>query len=506
MIVVIAGLTAGGLTAYSSFQSSCSLDSIQVTNDLGQNSFIYDAKGTFMGTIAAENNRSVVPLDLISPYVAKATVAIEDRRFYQHGGIDFEGIARAAFSNLKAGEITQGGSTITQQLVRNLYISNERSYQRKLKEACLAMKLDDAWSKDEILEGYMNQVYYGHRAYGVEAAAQTYFNKSAADLNLTEAALIAGLPQAPSLYDPFVRPKAAATRRNEVLRAMRDAGDISQTEYDRARSKPVNLILSEGKIYTEVAEPLFFNYVRDQLIREYGAATVRNGGLKVYTTILPGYQEKARQAIRDTLNLEGDPAAALVTINPATGAILAMVQAQTGVLQKQFNVATQGQRQAGSSFKTFVLAEAIRRGIDPQSTTYLSAPFRYQPDPASEPWTPATFDNTYAGPIDLVRATLRSDNAVYARLTLDLGPSSVAKLARQMGVNQSKLLPVASIGLGSNAVTPLEMASAYATLAAGGVYRKPIAVKKVVFPDGTVKNFAEASSPSACSGTASRPR
>jgi penicillin-binding protein 1A len=485
VVAVLAAITAGAFTGASA-ALSCELSSLRPVA-IGQNSFIYAADGSLLGSIPAERNRQPRKLAEISPLVVQGAIAIEDRRFYSHMGVDVSGILRAAVKNVQAGEIVEGGSTITQQLVRNLYIGNEKSFTRKTKEACLALKLDGEWTKDRILETYLNQVYFGNHAYGIEAAAQTYFSKSAKELGLAQAALLVGLPQAPSAYDPFNRELEAVSRRNEVLRAMLDSGDITQERYRKAIAKPLKL--KRGELYTKIREPYFFSYVRDLLIKEYGVSTVRSGGLKVYTTIDPRYQRHAMSAIRDTLNQPGDPASALVSINPANGAIRAMAAVAPQRKNLQFNLAAQGRRQAGSAFKTFVLAKAIEEGVNP-STSYLSAPFTWQPDPtcsaAMDPncvWEVSTFDHSYVGTTSIYAATLRSDNTVYARLTLDVGPENVADLAHRMGI-KTKLEPVASIGLGSNAVSVLEMASAYATLAAGGVYSEPMAIRKVILANG----------------------
>jgi penicillin-binding protein 1A len=485
VVAVIAAATTTATLAFTgvaAFRDSCDLTSLQEV-EIGENTFVYAADGSFLGTIPAETNRQPVKLAETSAWLPKAMVAIEDRRFYEHDGLDYEGIVRAAFENYRARDVVQGGSTITQQLVRNLYqpVGTERTLERKLKEACLALKLDSAWTKDQILETYMNQIYYGNRAYGVEAAAQTYFSKPASELTLGEAALIAGLPQAPSFYDPFTRQVEAFRRRNEVLQAMRDSRYLTGTEYESAVASEI--VLSPGSLYTEVKEPYFFSFVREQLIEEYGASFVRTGGLRVYTTIDPRLQRDAVRSIRETLDEPNDPASAVVAINPVNGAIRAMVSVVPGGGRSQFNIAAQGKRQAGSAFKTFALTEAVRRGINPDATTYVSAPFTWQPDPLSEPWSPKTYDGSYYGPSSLTVSTLRSDNSVYARLTLDLGPESVAKIAHDMGI-RSTLHPVASIGLGSNDVSVLDMASAYATLAAGGVYAKPMAIRRVVLKSG----------------------
>jgi penicillin-binding protein 1A len=477
-------IAAFAVTGVAAFRDSCDITSLQQVA-IGQNSFVYAADGSFLGVIPAENNRQELAIEEISPWLPKATVAIEDRRFYEHGGVDYEAIVRAAFENWRARDVVQGGSTLTQQLVRNLYrpVGTERTLTRKLKEACLAMKLDAAWSKEQILEAYLNQVYYGNRAYGVEAAAQTYFSKSAANLTLAESALLAGLTQAPSFFDPFRRQAEAVARRNEVLKAMLEAGFITKVEYVDASSVPVDLKL--GDLYTKIREPYFFSYVREQLIQEYGASYVQTGGLRIYTTIDLRFQRLASQAIKEVLTESDDPAAAIVAINPQNGAIRAMVSVTPGGQGSQFNLAAQGRRQAGSTFKMFVLTEAIRRGANPDSTYYLSAPFFYQPDENSEPWTPETYDGSYYGPSSLTTSTLRSDNSVFARLTLDVGPNRVGELAKEMGV-RSPLTPVPSIGLGTNGVSVLDMASGYATLAAGGVYSEPTAIRRVVLPSGEV--------------------
>jgi len=480
LLTVLGVVVAAAFTGVSAFASSCSLSALDEV-PIEQNSFVYAADGSLLGSIPAERNRQPLGLAEMSDWLEKGTVAIEDRRFYDHGGLDFEGIVRAALKNVERGEIVQGGSTITQQLVRNLYISNERSLKRKIKEACLALKLERSWSKDRILETYLNQVYFGNHAYGVEAAAQSYFSKHASELDLPESALLAGLPQAPSLFNPFQRPDEAVRRRNAVLRAMLVAGEIDRAQYEDAVAAP--LLLQASELYTRIREPYFFSFVREQLIAAYGAARVRSGGLRIYTTLDRRFQRLARQAITDTLNEKGDPASAIVSINPRNGAIRAMASVIPGRRNVQFNLAAQGRRQAGSAFKTFVLVEAIRRGINPDSTYYVSAPFHWQPDPQSEAWDVKTYDNSYYGSSSITSSTLRSDNSVFARLTLDLGPESIVDIARAMGI-ETKLQPVASIGLGSNSVSVLEMASAYATLAAGGIHSKPMAIRKVILPNG----------------------
>ena len=487
-LLFVVGGTA--VTGVATLGTSCDLNALQPVA-IGENSFMYAADGSTLGVIPAERNRQPVTMRQISPWLPKATVAIEDRRFYEHGGIDPSGIARAVWADLRAGKVVQGGSTITQQLVRNLYpVSREQTIQRKVKEACLAIKLNRAWPKEKILVTYMNQVYYGNLAYGIEAAAQTYFSKHAKNLNLPEAALLAGLPQLPSAYDPFNQTETATQRRDQVLNAMLENGDISREQYDWAVKR--GLGLKAGKLYTTIREPYFFSYVRDQLIAEYGVATVRSGGLKVYTTIHPRFQRAARRAITETLYEKTDPAAAVISINPANGAIRAMTAVTPGTRKNQFNLLSQARRQAGSTFKTFVLAAAVELGVNPETTGYQSAPFYYRPDPNGDCdsgtwWCVETYGHDYYGWSSIESATLRSDNTVYAQLTLDVTPEKVGAMAEKLGVRTPLKVGgayVPSMGLGSIAVSPLDMASAYATLAAGGVACRPMSIRKVVLPNG----------------------
>ncbi len=496
LAALLVGAVAAATTGVYTFGSSCDLSSLKEVT-IGENSFVYAADGSLLGSIPAERNRQPVSLKRMSPWIPKATVAIEDRRFYEHGGLDAEGIARAVLENVRARSVVQGGSTITQQLVRNLYISRERTIKRKAKEACLAVKLDGAWSKQRILRTYLNQVFYGNLAYGIEAAAQTYFSSSARALDLRESALLAGLIQAPSAYDPFVEPAKALARRNQVLGAMLDEGMITKGQYAWAvRSR--DLGLEPGELYRKIREPYFFSYVRDELTRAYGAQTVRSGGLRIYSTIVPLYQVYAQQAVRETLNERTDPAGAVISIEPRTGAIRAMTAVVPGRALGEFNLVSQARRQPGSTFKTFVLAAAIERGANPDSTYYVSAPFTYRPNDEGNCedgswWCVKTYDSSYVGWTSLRRATLRSDNSVFAQLTLDVGPDRVASMARRLGV-QSPLdaggRVVPAIGLGSVAVSPLDLASAYATLANRGVRAQPTAIRRVVLANGKVDTEA----------------
>ena len=461
--------------------------------DEGANSIIYAADGSRLGFIQSDEARTPISLDKIPETLQKATVAVEDARFYEHGGIDLEGVVRAAVNNLEAGETKEGGSTITMQLARNLYIDDpKRDLARKIKEAKLAEELESEHDKDWILEQYLNTASYGtvegRTAVGVEAAAQTYFNKPAKNLSLAEASLLAGLPQSPSQYNPFLNPRGAVERRDEVLDRMADQGYITDEDAEQTKSEPLEL--NKGTKYTDIREPYFFDYVEQQLIEEYGVNTVRRGGLKVYTTIDPKLQEAGRAAIDSNLGYPDDPSSAVVAIDPNNGYVKAM--ASSGSYEhQQYNLAAQGHRQPGSAFKTFALTTAIRRGIDPDTTTYTSKPLDLDL-PEYGHWEVSTYSDSYSGTMTLHEATLQSDNTVYAQLALDLGPDSVAETAHDMGI-ESELdgLPSETLGGLRVGVSPLEMANAYATLASGGIRNKPIAIKSVKFPDDSEDELGE---------------
>src|SRR4051794_7466971 len=454
--------------------------------DKGAISEIFAADGSRLGYVQSDEIRTPVQWNDIPVALRQATVAIEDKRFYEHHGVDYEGVVRAGWKNLTSGKTVQGGSTITQQLVRALYIKDpKRDFKRKIREAKMASELEKQHSKRWILNSYLNDVPYGtvggKTAIGVEAAAETYFGKHAKDLSLVQSALLAGLPQAPSQYNPFQNERAAFQRRNEVLQAMADNGYITQAEATEATTKKIRL--RPSTLYSKRREPYFFDYVEQQLIEKYGAGVYRKGGLKVYTTIDPKLQEAGRNAINGRLGLPGDPSSAIVTIDSHTGYIKAMASSG-GYHDRTFNLAAQGHRQPGSSFKPFVLTTAILQGADPDKTIYVSKPITLQ-IPGYGTWSPHTFGNTYSGAETLTQATLHSDNSVFAQLDVDVGPDKVAEAAKLMGIT-TKLDGVPSEGLGGLrlGVSPLEMASAYATLSAGGIRSEPQAIKKVVFPDG----------------------
>jgi penicillin-binding protein 1A len=483
-VVVIAALSVAGYV-FAIAASAPDLDELKAA-DKGQLSVVYAADGTKLGFIQSDTLRRVRPWRDIPVALRRATVAIEDERYYKHDGVDLNAIVRAGIKNLESGETVQGGSTITQQLVRALYIKDpKRNFERKIREAKLASELEKERSKTWILKEYLNSVPYGtvngRTAIGVEAASVTFFDKHVSKLKLHQSALLAGLPQAPSQYNPFRNPQAAIERRNDVLAQMVENGYITQAEYEDAASRGLGLKL--GQRYVQRREPYFFDYVQEELIERYGVGVVRAGGLRIHTTIDPEMQDQAREAINSYYGDPAGPSSAIVAIDPASGKIRAMASSGT-YGERRFNLAAQGHRQPGSAFKTMVLTAAVLKGIDPDSTSYTSKPLAIN-DPEYGEWNVKTFGDSYSGSMSLTSATLASDNTVYAQLILDIGPEAVCKTAKLLGIT-TKLDCYPAEGLGglTRGVTTLEMANAYATLAAGGVRRRATGIARVQFPDG----------------------
>ncbi len=498
---------AGAAWVISVYDSAPSLASLQPITK-GAVSKVYAADGSLIGVIHSDKIRQPIPSAKIPQDLKDATVAIEDRRFYKHGGIDPSAIIRAGWEDLVAGgKPVEGGSTITQQLVRNLYISNPQdTVKRKIIEAHLANDEEDAHSKDWILTQYLNTAPYGTNygatAIGVEAAADAYYSKHAQDLTLPEAATIAGLPQAPSEYNPLLNPRAALARRNEVLKAMEQQGYITESEYADAAGQ--DLGLNPGHKYSRIRQPYIFDLVKQELEDRYGLNTVENGGLKVYTTIQPRLQAAAQSAV-DSCSVcysGGGPASALASVDPSNGEIVALASTQRYSLSSQFNFAAHAQRQPGSSFKVYDLTTAIKQGIDPNATYYNGTSPITLETPGGDTWTVHNAEPG-GGTYPLTQATWDSVNVVFAQLGLDVGPENIAKTAYQMGITSPLGIkgphdipckggpncyvpPADAIGGLSVGVTPLEQADAYATLASGGVHHDPTAIGRVVFPGGKV--------------------
>ncbi|HDP69437.1 MAG TPA: PBP1A family penicillin-binding protein [Actinobacteria bacterium] len=453
----------------------------QAQSAAAQTSSIYSSEGELITTFHAEQNRTIIPFSEIPPNMKNATIAIEDERFYLHSGLDPRRILGALVADIKAGgKPVEGASTITQQYVKNIFLTHEKTFERKIKEMALAYQVEQKYSKDKILEKYLNTIYYGSGCYGVETAAETFFNKKAKDMTLEECALLAGTAKSPNNYSPYVNPEKAKTRRNIVINKMLELGFITKSDAETARAAPVEVEPVKEK---NIRAAYFVEYVKQLLIEEFGENAVFKGGLKVYTTIDLKKQTYAEEAITKTLNREGDPSAAIVALEPKTGYIRAMVGGRDFNTQK-FNLAVQGKRQAGSSFKTFVLATAIEEGFSP-SKVYESGPTTIKLP--GKDWKVTNYAGGGSGPMTIWQGTIKSVNGVYARLMMDVGAEKVVTVAKKMGIT-SHLEPYPAIALGGlqTGVCPLEMASAYGTLANEGIHTKPIAILKVIDSHGNI--------------------
>jgi penicillin-binding protein 1A len=484
-ILGMVGMVASAVSTYQALAADMpDLDDYHST-ELAQTSLIYDRNGNVVDQLYGVQNRFVVPLDEVDPTLRQAIISVEDHRFYEHRGLDFEAIGRAAVENLKSLSIQEGGSTLTQQLIKNTYIAQQErqvpSFDRKFVEASLAWQYEKEHTKDEILEQYLNTVYFGSNAYGAEAAAKTYFNKKASDLTLPESALLAGIINLPGVYDPFVDPQSAKERRDVVLDRMLEYGYISEKEHDKAVSS--KLTLSRGRVQYQNDNEYFLNAVRKEIAEKYGDELVYEGGLKIYTTLDPDLQAMANNAVDSIVDPEaGDPSASLVSVEPDTGAVRAMVGG-SDFDQVKFNLATQAHRQAGSSFKPFVYAEAVHEGISPE-TMYVSKHLSIDMGKNAKPYEVDNYDFIHRGPITLERALADSDNTVFVQLALDLGLQKVVEMANELGIDtELDAYPATAIGGLRVGVTPLEMASAYSTFANSGTHMEPYLVHKVTTDD-----------------------
>lgn len=449
---------------------------------------IFASDGTVIGKLYKEN-RTWVSLKEIPKVFKNAVIAIEDVRFYKHHGVDFIGIARAGAAFMKKDRDVQGGSTITQQLARNLFLTQEVTMQRKVKEAILAYQIERKFSKDEILEFYLNQIYFGAGAYGIEAAAQTYFNKKTSQLTLQEAAMIAGLPQAPSVYDPFTNIEKARNRQAIVIGRMAEVGFI--TEEEKSKAAFADLKFAEPvtqKGFHGYKFPYFTTYVIKKLFEMYNAELIFKGGLKVYTTLNPKLQQLAQTALQQGIKQglrEGlrSHQGAIIAVEPSTGYITAMVGGFEFSAKDQFNRAWQARRQPGSAFKIIVYTAAVEKGLT-QSSIVHDSPVSY-PQADGKAWVPRNDDGKFWGAITLRQALTWSRNVIAVRLAEYVGLDTIIKYAKKLGI-QEPLEKNMSLALGSGVVTPIEMAAVASTIANEGISVEPSPFKMVQDADGNV--------------------
>jgi penicillin-binding protein 1A len=491
LLIALAGIICGILTGFF----------LALTHDLPQISSleyfrpsavtrIYSSDKVLIAELFAEK-RDPVPLKVIPEYLKKAIVTTEDRNFYTHSGIDVKGIIRAVIKDIWARKFVEGASTITQQLAKTLFLNPKKTLFRKLKEAFLAFQLERRYTKDEILELYLNQVYFGSGAYGVESAARIFFNKSVKDLTLAECSLVSGMPKAPSRYSPIVNRDLAINRRNIVLKQMLGTGIINETEYNKALNETLNV---SKKNKNSLKAPYFVEYIKDFLEHMIGSSRLYKGGLTIYTTLSYELQKTAEDAmVKGLADLESrmkqqgimnpDPQSALVCLDIQSGGILAMIGGKD-FYKSPYNRATVARRQPGSAFKPIVYAHGIERGFT-QNMKILDAPVAFKGRKEGKAWKPENFSKNYQGEITLRKALALSKNIPAVRLIEMLGPSSVVQFGYKLGI-ESTLSPNLSLALGTSEVTLLELTSAYTVFPNRGERIKPYGVMEVVDHNGRI--------------------
>lgn len=488
-LVLIAG-SVSGIIAGAFFAFTHDLPQIRSLESFTPSAVtrIYSADKVLLAELFIEK-RKPVPLKLIPYYLKAALIATEDRNFYKHSGVDLKGILRAIIRDIQAGEFVEGASTITQQLSKTLFLTPRKTIVRKIKEAILAFQLERRYTKDEILELYLNQVYFGSSAYGVESAAGIFFGKAVKDLGLAECALIAGMPKAPSRYSPMVNKELSVKRRNTVLRQMKDTGIITAAVYHEALKEPLN---TRKKDKNSIKAPYFVEYVKELLEEPLGSSLLYKGGLTVFTTLDFELQKAAERSVAKGLlaletrmkqnKIDHAPQAALVSLDVHTGGILAMVGGKD-FFNSPYNRAVAARRQPGSAFKSIVYAHAIERGF-PQNTIILDAPVAFKGFDKKE-WQPKNFSKSYQGEMTLRMALSMSKNIPAVRLIEMLGPNSVARFGYDLGI-ESSLTPNLSLALGTSEVTLLDLTAAYAVFPNRGNRIKPFGVMEVLDRKGRI--------------------
>ena len=467
---------------------------------LGQRSRVVDASGRLIAVLHDEIDRRVIPLEDVPEHVRRAVLAAEDRRFHEHDGYDVMGIARAAIANFRAQEVEQGGSTITQQLAKINFTGGEETLRRKIDELLYAVRLEERFSKDELLERYLNQVYFGAGAYGIRAAAEEFFDRHPRDLTVGQAALLAGLIRAPGTLDPRRAPEAADARRDAIVATMREEGWIGEQAARAAMAEPPAIAppkqrtINEPHVVEAIKQEFFanpaFGETRDDRIQ-----LLFSGGLEIRSTLDLGMQRLAEQVVAEHLPDGDGPTAAIAAVEPGTGRVFAL-HSGADFGQEQFNFATQGRRQPGSAFKPFVLAAALEQGFPPRLELVGDGPLVLGYPGAPKPWEVDNYGGGDYGTVNFHEATVKSVNTAYAQLVLAVGPEHAVNVAERLGIHMGratggKIVPALTLGGFEHGVTPLEMAGAYSAFAAQGRWARPYLIQQVTGPGGDVRFQAE---------------
>jgi penicillin-binding protein 1A len=483
--MITSSIVAGGLVGLAiSFRN---LPDVRVLRHYlpSETSYIYDVKGKMLASLHGEAHREVVALDQVSPDLKRAVVAIEDSHFYQHHGVNLYSMGRASVANFNKGGVSQGASTLTMQLIKNIFLSRDRTITRKLAEVILAIRLEEVFDKNEIMEMYLNNIYWGHNNYGVQTASQSFFNKPASKLNLAEAAAMAGMIQAPEQYSPFINLQETKRRQGLVLSRMEELGWITQEQKTAALNTPLKL--GKPSAWEGSKSPFVTEAVLRELYQKFGRDKVIQGGMRIQTTIDADFQKMAEKTVSNgyqNLRRSGVRAdqVALVAVDPRTHFVKALVGG-IDYKQSQFNRATQARRQPGSSFKPFVYYAAFASGKFTPYSTVIDAPSTFRVPGGY--YSPKNYGGNYAGAMSIRTAILKSQNVPAVKIGRAVGMEKVIEICRSLGI-KSPLIPVISLPLGSMGVTPLEMAGAFATFASNGWHSEPTTILQVTDTRGNV--------------------
>jgi len=478
----------GGIFAFIYLNSLPSLEDL-TPSPIAQTSKVYAIDGSLIAEFHAEENREIIPFNKMSRYIKDAIVAIEDKRFYEHQGVDYIRIIGALIADIRSGEIVQGGSTITQQYVKNVYFSPEKTLRRKINEAVISIQLERNYTKDKILEMYLNTIYFGAGAYGIEKASQIYFGVHASDLTLAQAALLAGLARAPEEYSPFNDIEKAKSRRNLVLKLMYEQGYIDKKQYLDALISPIILNKDysiNGSMNKNRFAPYFIDYVKHLLYKKkFTDYDVFKGGLRIYTTLDPSLQKKAENAIKTVFSQEIGPSYSLISVDPQNGYIYALIGGKD-YNKSKFNIAIQGKRQPGSVFKVPVLMEAINQHISPNTKFNPNGPITLKIEGGPD-WKVDNFGGQKFGEeMSIIDATIHSVNVVYAQLIMKVGAANVEKLLNSMEIYDIGSNPAIALGGLEKGITPLDVSKIFSTLASGGIYHQPVGILKITDAQGNI--------------------
>ncbi len=457
---------------------------------VAQTSKVYDLNGNLITEFHAEENREIIPFSHMSKNIIDAIVSIEDKRFYEHQGVDYIRIVGAAITDIKTGELAEGASTITQQVVKNIYFSPEKTWRRKINEALIAIQLERNYTKDKLLEMYLNTIYFGTGTYGIEKASEIYFGKDAADLSIPEAALLAGMVQAPEVYSPFNNIESAKYRRDHVLKMMYEQGFIDPGQYMGSLAEPIKInkegAAISGSLSANRLAPYFIDFVKQQLYdQQFNDYDVFKGGLRIYTTLDMDLQKKAEQAVKTVFPGDIAPSYSLICTDPDNGYIYALIGGKD-YAESKFNIATDGRRQPGSVFKTLVLMESAIQNISAKNEYDPNGPITID-----MPEGPDWIVNNYGGQqfgekMSIADATVSSVNIVYAQLIMDIGAENVEALCNKMDIFDIGSNPAIALGGLETGITPLDISKVFSTLASGGIYHKPVTILKITDAPGNV--------------------